>query len=536
MLPSRVLMVVLDAFTPAIAERRMAAGHMPALGAIHARAARFRLEHGTALRTGMFGEHIGTGIGPELSGRRSAVVFDPRTYRAWQEGTWFPPFCAGFAAPVVAFDPTYVDFAQAPAIQGLVGWGAHDPGAARAARPDGLHDEVAARFGPYPAAPWIYAQNWWSPARTRQARDALVAGLERRGDIAVWLLGERLPVWRLAMVTVSELHSLSEAMWHGIDSAHPHHGHDTAPAAAAAFDAVYGALDRFLGRLAGAFPDAALVIMCMHAMGPNEADLASMALLPELLCRAEFGCGLLRAPAHWVEATGGLPALDGDEEWEVVMGRAVPYGIPEDLPAPLRAAIAGNAAPGNSAWPADGSPRLRDTVAWMPAERYHWLWPHMQAFALPAFLDGRVRINLQGREARGRVDRADYDAACSRVEALLLACRDIRTGEPVARAIERTAPADPGALGATGEDLYVLWRGVPVGFEHPELGRIGPLPFRRTGSHTGGLGLALLAGAGLPPGEHGVRSAFDIVPTIIDLLGEAPPRPLSGRSLIAPPG
>jgi hypothetical protein len=33
-------------------------------------------------------------------------------------------------------------------------------------------------------------------------------------------------------------------------------------------------------------------------------------------------------------------------------------------------------------------------------------------------------------------------------------------------------------------------------------------------------------------GDHGVRSAFDVVPTIVDLLGAAPIAGMSGRSLI----
>jgi hypothetical protein len=79
----------------------------------------------------------------------------------------------------------------------------------------------------------------------------------------------------------------------------------------------------------------------------------------------------------------------------------------------------------------------------------------------------------------------------------------------------------------------VVWRGAALGFDHPEHGRIGPLPYRRTGGHTGPYGMAYLAGEGIVARDGGVRSSFDVAPTIIDLLGESAAAAVSGRSLLA---
>lgn len=65
-------------------------------------------------------------------------------------------------------------------------------------------------------------------------------------------------------------------------------------------------------------------------------------------------------------------------------------------------------------------------------------------------------------------------------------------------------------------------------------GTIGPVPFRRPGGHTGPYGVAYISGGGLEPGDHGVPSTFDVVPTIVDLLGEPRPADMSGASLLAP--
>ena len=88
----------------------------------------------------------------------------------------------------------------------------------------------------------------------------------------------------------------------------------------------------------------------------------------------------------------------------------------------------------------------------------------------------------------------------------------------------------PDSLAPSEADLIILWDGAPLGLDHPVHGRIGPFPYRRPGGHTGGKGLAWIAGPGIAAGDHGTRSAFDIVPTIVELLGADPAPTLSGES------
>ena len=113
----------------------MAAGEMPALADLCRRAARFRLDHGPAQRTGLAWEHVASGLSPEAGRRWAAVEFDPIAYDAWQEGARFAPWWAGLDRRVVVFDAPYVDLSRAPNTRGVVAWGAHDPGSPKAARP-----------------------------------------------------------------------------------------------------------------------------------------------------------------------------------------------------------------------------------------------------------------------------------------------------------------------------------------------------------------------------------------------------------------
>jgi hypothetical protein len=168
------------------------------------------------------------------------------------------------------------------------------------------------------------------------------------------------------------------------------------------------------------------------------------------------------------------------------------------------------------------------SLRWMPAAHYARFWPRMRAFALPAYYDGQIRINLRGRERGGLVPIEDYARTCDEIEELLRECRDPIRGASVISSVER-ASGSPLELGPHEADLTVVWKDAPLGLDHPRLGKIGPLPYRRTGGHTGGDGFAWMSGPLVRPGSGGRRSAFDVVPTVIELLGQ-PPLAVSGRS------
>ena len=159
----------------------------------------------------------------------------------------------------------------------------------------------------------------------------------------------------------------------------------------------------------------------------------------------------------------------------------------------------------------------------------------MPAFALPSYYDGRIRLNLAGRERGGTIEVADYDRVRAEVADLIRACGDPATGESPVDFIEFPASLDPRELRSTQADLIAVWKGVAVCFEHPSLGRIGPVPYRRTGGHTGAFGMAYIRDDNGPVGDQGIRSAFDVVPTIIALLRERYVRALSGTNLLSRP-
>lgn len=177
-------------------------------------------------------------------------------------------------------------------------------------------------------------------------------------------------------------------------------------------------------------------------------------------------------------------------------------------------------------------PTAIQTLDWMPAALYQPYWKSMRAFALPSFYDGRIRINLNGRERFGLVDPTDYQQTCEEIIQLLEECTDSRTGGPADNCIERQPiDRDPFRLGDTESDLVVVWKG-PLGIVHPRLGTIGPIPYRRSGGHTSPYRVMYLSGPGNRPGVYSERSSFDLVPTLLELLDEIPGKPISGSRML----
>lgn len=111
---------------------------------------------------------------------------------------------------------------------------------------------------------------------------------------------------------------------------------------------------------------------------------------------------------------------------------------------------------------------------------------------------------------------------------------DARTGRPAVEDVCSIGADDPRDPDGPDADLIVRWAPGVDAIVHPDVGAIGPYPFRRTGGHTPH-GFAWLSGPGIEPGEHGERLARDVPPTILTLLGDAVPHDIEGTPLLSRP-
>jgi predicted AlkP superfamily phosphohydrolase/phosphomutase len=418
----------------------------------------------------------------------------------------------------------------------VIGWGAHDPEFPRSSRPAGLLAALEREHGVHPGLPIEYAGTWHQADFLASYTDALVEGTSRRVGVVRSLLRE-VPDWDLLVLTLSEAHTAGHYMWHGVDPGSPVHDAPSASVGASCLRAIHQAMDRTIGdvveEVSRVAPGTVFVVFSIKGMATADADLLSPALVPELFHRLTFGRSALRAPGEGTLPPPIVPTADQQPIAELrrafadgLRARVVRAlrGCVPPVVRRLRALARRRRTPHESAAPTYDHLPIDDLVPHLPGMHWHgatWYarhWPRMPAFVVPSYSDVHVRINLQGRERDGVVPSGEYDDACDRVEAILRACTNPRTGRPIVRHVTRVRASDPCAADGPSADLVVECVEPVDVLVHPEAGTIGPFAYPRTGSHTPN-GLAWFAGGDIAAGDLGVRPALDLPPTLLTLLG-----------------
>ncbi len=547
---ARVVAIGLDSVDIGLVERLIGEGQLPNLAALRARAARATLSIPTEYRSEAPWTEFGAGRSSESNRYWSTVIFDPETYGCPTIGAAaFVPFYAlGAEKTVIALDIPHVrPHADVHGLQ-VIGWSVHDPEFPRCSVPSGLLRDIETTAGQQRATAVEFSGSWNQPRYIARYAQAVIDGARRRGA-AVRLLLERCPEWDFLLVGISDAHQTGHQMWHGVDDRSPLRTASTAPIARESLLAIHRAIDASIGDILAAAGGAIVVVFSVKGMESASAEVVAWLLIPELLHRLRFGQPFVPSPAR----AGSIP------------GPLVPR--PETRPGgPARQALAGSqplrfrfvrrtiaratqsvARRGRLARrdrevaermarlplhePVDAlrlSSPIGSDAAWEPVGWYQPHWPRMRAFVIPSFSDVHLRINLAGRERDGLVAGGDYEAACDEVERELGACRDARTGQPVFVKISRMRSADPFAADGPAADIIAQCGGSVDVIDHPTVGRLGPFPYFRTGSHSV-RGFAWVAGEGVRPGEVGDFPALDLPPTLLELLEARPPHALDGE-------
>jgi predicted AlkP superfamily phosphohydrolase/phosphomutase len=138
-------------------------------------------------------------------------------------------------------------------------------------------------------------------------------------------------------------------------------------------------------------------------------------------------------------------------------------------------------------------------------------------------ISGAIRINLVGREPRGRISRGrEMDALCEWLREELLDIVDPVTGEPIAANVLRTDSFFTGEGLDLLPDLFVIWhRQTPiVGANSPAIGELNNCMHSfRTGNHVAN-GFYFIMGPQIIQAKQPCEaSIMDIGPTVASLLG-----------------
>ena len=544
-----VIAIGLDAATSPLIERWMAAGLLPTLAGLRARGAYAPLRgypHHTA-ETVWTTFH--TGCPPPTVGYWSPVHFRDGTYDLEEVGAYdyqaYPPFYAlGQDYRVAIFDAPQTRLSEGVNGLQILAWGAHSPQTDSASSPAGLLEELTARHGPDPTL----RQDWaciYDPDSILRLKQGLETGIARRSLISQDLVQRER--WDLFLTVFDCFHSAGHVFWHLSDPDHPLHARFAGRFQREPLQDLFIASDRAIGEIIAKAPsDASVVVFSTHGMETNVLDLSSIVLLPELMYRFSF-------PGHTALAPGRSdvrppPPDTGrrvvQENWSRALWSLTREGgaAKSFLKRTLRTRYSrrleflfGKPADTDPLSPFRfGAPKWLDRA--QPATWFQHLWPRMKAFALPSFSEGYIRINLQGREPEGIVPAADYDRLCDELIALLSRTTDARTGQSVVREVVRTRQ-DPMARDPRlpAADLVVRWnhqRPADV-FDSP-LGRVGPVPFLRTGGHNAD-GFLIARGPGIPVGVTLPEGrTVDIPATLLGLMSAPIPAHMEGRPLVPP--
>jgi predicted AlkP superfamily phosphohydrolase/phosphomutase len=540
-----VIAIGLDAADPTLIERWIAQGHLKTLARLKQQGAYTRLDTFRQYRAETPWTTFLTGCSPQQTGYWSPVQFHPETYAVTDRGAYdftdYSPFYAlGPDYRVAVFDmPQSALSDQANGPQ-MLAWGAHSALTPRHSLPATLFQEVLTRHGDHPVFNRDHADTRNLEA-LRVLKDHLITGIQRRSAICQeWLQQER---WDLFLTVFGETHSAGHFFWHLSQPEHPLYGALGANTPDLLLE-TFMAVDAAIAQIVDAAPaDAQIVVFAAHGMGANVMDLPSMFFLPELLYRwnfpGKFGIAHTAPDAQLPPAKTAYKRRGWlGETWSqrydsnplrAWLRRELPTRLFEKLepwmgplPEPALAAPHTLCAQGHELY-------------FQPAVWYQSLWSKMKAFALPSYSEGYIRINLAGREPQGIVTADDYDAVCQEITDELHQLTDGRTGQPMVREVirTRTTPLDANPH-LPDADLIVLWQEEHATdvVDSPGLGRVGPVPYLRTGSHRA-RGFLLAQGPGIAAGSDlPLGHALDLAPTLLDLMDAPVPSHWQGRPLL----
>ncbi len=499
-----LLVIGLDATDIGRLERLMGEGRMPHLAALRNGAAHGLLESRPDAFVNMVWPTLVSGNQAGEHGWHSAKMWRAERMRIeYGDTAWLPftPFWSaleGSGARVALLD---IPFAPPPSERfegiSLSGWQTHDESLARSI-PSGLRRRLASRHGRSALGPELFGPQ--NPASLEKLHRQALASTRQFTDITCELLGEG--PFDMFMAVFGAAHRAGHYLWDlsQIDAASL--TADRRRALEGALDEIYIAQDAAIGRVleaaGGRFSH--VLLFAAHGMGPSDGWLH---MLDAMLARIE----------------GAEQATEGGGGLLYRLKKRLPWNLVREVTTRLPAAV-------NRALVPLWSQRMHD-------------WSRTRAFTVPFDVHGFIRVNLRGRERDGIVDPAgEYEELLDHLRKGIESFADMASGRPASAGVVRSRELFAGGARAELLPDLVVRIGEPLrdspGLVSERFGEIrfpspGRFPSGRSGNHhpRGWYLLAGTEGGGRRDGE-----VVDLAPTILGLLGTAPGRGLSGRSLL----
>lgn len=503
----KVVLIGLDACDPALAQKFAAKGVMPNLAKLLETGARAPVENPHGLFVGALWVNFITAVKPERHGFHcwNRIQLENYQYALHTPDIRdLPSFWAQIADAgkrVGAIDVPHMISGRPINGFELAEWGAHDKHHGLHSYPEALCREVDARFGLHPVlrGEVVYEahdsapDDWVRRAGAVRTPDEecgllqdLLAGAEAKRAMVSALMREQ--EWDLFVAVFGEAHAVGHQQWHLHDPTHPRYDAKTVEAMGGdPMEQVYAAMDRAVGDLQSQCPpDTLFLVYLSHGMGPHyDGDHH----LEEVLAR-------LDKHGRRREASTGRPPA---KSLEFTLRSAAKAAIPAALRPYLRKLM-------NPQPLSREERRARQRFFWEPNNTVH----------------GGVRINLAGREPRGVVQPHEVDDLIAEITEGLLEIRNLDTGKPMIRKVERCDRWHKRSPDDAMPDLFLEWdrSGLVENISSPKIGTLHkPYDGWRTGDHRPA-GMLLAAGRGVAAGTRMPKlTTEDIGPSVAAAMG-----------------
>lgn len=332
------------------------------------------------------------------------------------------------------------------------------------------------------------------------AIDLWVRLTRTRTDAAKYLIDTYRPDFFMVVYTCTDW--VQHYFWKYTDTRHPEYDSREAARYRGTIRSFYEMMDAHIGELRAVCGDEAnMIIVSDHGMGCHtQASFHVVEYLQQ--------CGLMELkPAEPQQPDSQV--LGDLREGAKQIAKAI---LPESMKKAIRGMV------GDTAAPIAQKNRFYNRVVW---ERTVAYTEH-----------GRnvININLKGRNKHGIVDPADYDKVCAQVIDALQKWRDPDTGLPVVQKITRREDMYKGEHTAHASDMYVFWN-PDVVLQRAVPDTIRQKRFWWNGAHRPH-GVIFCEGPKIRAASTTTNAiVYDIVPTVLQLLGVEQPAGLDGRVL-----
>jgi predicted AlkP superfamily phosphohydrolase/phosphomutase len=513
---SKIVMISLEAAEPSLIEAWCDEGHLPALDALRKKGSWLRLHSPTEISSGATWPSMFAGVNPAKHG----IAF---YHRQLKSGTY--QVCKKYADQVKR-EPFWNALSRAgirsvifdvPATRPMKGFngihiggfGVEAPNWKRRPWPPDLVRDIKKRFGTHPLERW-YQLRPETLEEWGELQEKLLSGARLKGGISKSLLDQE--PWDLFFTVFSESHWSGHFFWHVMDPNHPEHRSEEGKVYGNAILDVHRELDKAIAQLLDDLEDSTVIVFSNTGMGPNYSGTH---LIPEVLNRLGLG----------KEKRGSYPSrflgrLLPTRRWGLGAIKQIESIIPPIIISMLK--------------------DLLPEVLWDSSTR--WIlglgndWRSSKAFMVPNDYTGAIRINLRGREPKGKVEPGqEYDTICDQLIQDFSVLMNPETGKEAVSRIYRVDREYKGENIDDLPDLIVKWAGdTPIrALTSQKIGTVsGILPDKRSGAHKTH-GFLAICGMNIKKGASIEKAdLMDIAPTVLHLMGQPIPRDMDGRPLV----